>query len=132
MAIKIASVFEGFNDKPKDSPADRSTPKKPKNSEVNVVRGENTKSEIGITPDMIKGIEKCMSEMTERLAKLETGPQAPQRRYDKSNVQCFKCKEYGHYSRNCPQNKARSDPAGPRPEPGQTRQEGPGSRPHLN
>ena len=130
-AIKIASVFEGFEEKPKTN-----MPKKPKASEVNAVKGENTKLEPGITPDMLKGFEKCMTEISERLSNLEKRPQQPQRRpMDKSKIQCFRCKNYGHYSRECAQNvdqKTRSDRQGQGSAPPHSAQGPQVNKPHLN
>ena len=112
MAIKTASIFEGFDEKPpKKKIGFESILKKPQNSEINAVT--NTQSATQIVPDMLKNIEKTMTEMSSRLNKLENGAQSSYKKSsNKSHIQCYRCQNFGHYSKFCPQNTDRR----PRPE----------------
>ena len=105
--IKIASAYEGFDEKPRIDARCEKYMKKPKMGEVNVVNASKNTQGDGLTDDLLKNFEKAMAGFTERLDRLERGRyqnSGGKPRRDKSTVECFRCKKMGHYSKECPDN----------------------------
>ena len=112
-AIKIATTFEGF-DEPRKTFYNAEKFKKPKISEVTVVKNESgdrkpmkpesSSANIDVE-NCLKKIESGLDKMNQRISNLEQPHRSnsyQRHTQQPRTIECFKCKG-PHYQRDCPQ-----------------------------